>query len=150
LKRLHWQPDADTRPVGMRVAAYVWAAPLSGLGLALGLSLGLLSGRGQFHIHRQGGVLEIASPGLAACLRCKLPGSGPVAAITLGHVVLGTSAQALDRVRRHERVHVAQAERWGVLFLVAYPLASLWARTRGRHPYRDNVFERAARRIAGF
>jgi len=52
-------------------------------------------------------------------------------------------------VRAHEQVHVGQMERWGILFLLAYPLASLWAWARGGHPYLDNAFEREARHIAG-
>ena len=69
---------------------------------------------------------------------------GPAEALTLGHVVLAVDAAAHERWRRHERVHVAQAECWGALFPVAYLLASLAARRRGGHPYRDNPFELAA------
>ena len=47
-------------------------------------------------------------------------------ALTLGHVVLGVSQAALDDTRAHERVHVAQYERWGPLFLPAYLAASGW------------------------
>jgi hypothetical protein len=68
-----------------------------------------------------------------------------VAAITLGHVVLGVSREALTATRTHERAHVRQFERWGVLLLVLYPLAGLAAWLRGGHPYRDNVFECEAR-----
>ena len=39
---------------------------------------------------------------------------------------------------------MAQYERWGPLFLLAYPAASAWAWLRGRRPYRDNAFERPA------
>jgi hypothetical protein len=79
------------------------------------------------------------------CCRADYPFSGPAAAITIGHVVLAQSSAALAQTRRHERVHVAQYERWGGLFLLAYPLASLWAGLRGKHPYLDNVFEVEAR-----
>ncbi|NDP49327.1 MAG: hypothetical protein GZ085_13265, partial [Sulfuriferula multivorans] len=64
---------------------------------------------------------------------------------TLGHVVVGLSQEALDATRIHERVHVRQFERWGVLLLVLYPLAGLYAWLRGGCPYRDNVFEQEAR-----
>lgn len=67
--------------------------------------------------------------------------------MTLGHVVLGCNAQTLQITRRHERVHVAQCERWGPLFIPAYLFASLLALLRGRHPYRDNHFEREASAI---
>ncbi|MFP5297614.1 MAG: hypothetical protein ACLGHL_01330 [Actinomycetota bacterium] len=65
-------------------------------------------------------------------------------AITLGHAVL-----CVDEIdgptMEHELVHVRQYERWGPLMLLVYPLASLWAALRGKHPYRDNVFEAQAR-----
>ena len=78
-------------------------------------------------------------------LRLGFPFSGAVAAITLGHVVLGVSLDALTATRAHERAHVRQFERWGLLMLVLYPLAGLWVWLRGGHPYRDNWFERDAR-----
>lgn len=45
----------------------------------------------------------------------------------------------------HERVHVAQYGRWGLFFLPAYGLSSLWQLIRGRRPYWDNHFEIEAR-----
>ena len=69
-------------------------------------------------------------------------------AITLGHVVLGVTADDLAASRDHEHVHVAQYERWGVLFFLAYPLASLWQLLRGRDAYWDNPFEVEARAAA--
>lgn len=129
-----------------RTAAYLWAAPVSLLGLCLALAAWL--GRGQARWHD--GVLEVSGGLPGRLLACPLPGSGPVAALTLGHVVIGRSAGALEAVRTHERVHVGQAERWGPLFLIAYPLSSLLAWVRGGHPYRDNRFEVEARRIAGY
>lgn len=68
--------------------------------------------------------------------------------MTLGHVILGRTITDLDRCRRHELVHVCQAERWGPLFLPAYLLSSLSAHLRGRHFYRDNAFEEEAFRLA--
>lgn len=65
-------------------------------------------------------------------------------AITFGHVVLAV-APVDAKTWAHERVHVAQYERWGPFFIPAYVLASLVALVGGRHPYRDNPFERAAR-----
>jgi hypothetical protein len=67
------------------------------------------------------------------------------AAITLGHVILAVDQATLDQWRDHERVHVAQAERWGPLFPFAYAIASVVARAKGGDGYRDNVFEREAR-----
>ena len=73
----------------------------------------------------------------------------PFAAITLGHVIVGTHAGELDRLRAHEQVHVRQCERWGPLFLPAYALAGVWQWLRGRDAYWDNPFEVEARRVGG-
>lgn len=70
-------------------------------------------------------------------------------AMTLGHVVLGRTADSLDVCRRHEHVHVRQYRLWGPLFLPAYGLSSLWAWCRGKNPYYDNWFERQAYEQAG-
>jgi hypothetical protein len=67
---------------------------------------------------------------------------GSAAAITLGHVVLGVSEQAIHVTR----VPIRQYELWGLLFLLAYPIAGAWAWAKGGHPYRDNPFEMAVRR----
>jgi hypothetical protein len=84
--------------------------------------------------------------GLAWTLRRLVPLDGGALALTLGHVVLGRDASALAATRAHERVHVRQYELWGPLFLPAYALASVVALVAGGHPYRDNWFEREARR----
>lgn len=68
----------------------------------------------------------------------------PISAITLGHVVLAADTRRLVETRTHERVHVAQYERWGFLFPLLYLAASLRAVLAGGHIYRDNVFEREA------
>lgn len=117
----------------------LWAAPCSALGLALALPAWLAGGS----VRRRGRVLEVA-----ACRGAGDAGSPlarlPFVAITFGHVVLGASEDVLERWREHERVHVAQYERLGPLFLVAYPLASLGAWAAGRDAYRDNRFEAEA------
>ena len=69
--------------------------------------------------------------------------------MTLGHVVLGQSAESLDFSREHELVHVRQYERWGPVFLPAYFLSSLIAWAQGKNPYYDNAFEREAYGQAG-
>lgn len=66
-------------------------------------------------------------------------------AMTLGHVVIGRDACALEVTRAHERVHVQQYESWGPFFVPAYLLAGLCALLQGGHPYFDNRFEREAR-----
>lgn len=125
----------------MRVWEYLWALPVSMVGGLLALVARVSGGRYQW----KDGVLE-ASGGWPAKLLCRgFPFCGPAAAITLGHVVLGASQQALDTTRTHERVHVQQYARWGIVFVLAYPLAGAWAWIKGGNPYWDNPFERQAR-----
>ncbi len=131
------QPPARQRL--LRWARVLWASPNTVVGLALGLLL--LPAGARFR--RVGGVLEIAA------LRQRPRRRWPFAAITFGHVILGTHAQELERLRAHERVHVRQCERWGPLFLPAYLLAGVWQWVRGRKAYWDNPFEVEARRVGG-
>ena len=123
-----------------RVLAYVWAAPASLLGLLFAL-LALRGGR----LAIKDGVLEAQGPPVRWALTHVTIVRGGVAAITFGHVVLGRDSDALEWTRTHERVHVAQYERWGPFFLPAYVAASLWAFVCGGDFYLDNAFERAAR-----
>lgn len=44
----------------------------------------------------------------------------------------------------HELVHVQQWRKYGILFAILYPMASLLALIKGKHYYRDNRFEREA------
>ncbi len=118
-----------------KLLIYVWAAPTSVVGLAFAL-LALRSGG----VAVIGGVIEAHAPFLGWLLS-RLPPGGGVAAITLGHVVLGRSAAALSDTRAHERVHVRQYERWGPLFVPAYLCSGALAFLRGKHPYFDNYFE---------
>ena len=120
--------------------AYVWAAPATGIGLLLAL-LALRGGR----LAITHGVLEVHGPLVRRALTRLTVVRGGVAAITFGHVVLGCDGDVLERSRTHERVHVAQYERWGLFFLPAYGVASVWAFLRGRDFYLDNCFEREAR-----
>ena len=124
----------------MRVIGYLWALPTTALGL-LFIPLALLTG-GQARIVT--GVIEVHGGLVRWLLRhVALPPHG-ASALTLGHVVLGQDADALDWSRDHERVHVRQAERWGPFFIPAYLLGSLYALLRGRRAYLDNPFEREA------
>ena len=121
------------------VLRLLWALPCSLPGLALGAGVLLLGGR----CRRVGRTLEFslyadAVPPHAWCAR------QPYGAITLGHVIVGTSATLLACVRSHEQVHVRQYEHWGPLFFLAYPASSLIALLRGQRPYWDNAFEVAA------
>jgi hypothetical protein len=96
-----------------------------------------------------GGVLEISGGMVSWFLRHGTLLPGGARAMTLGHVVLGISTDALNQTRVHERVHVRQCERWGPLFIPAYLLCSLWCKLRGRDAYYENPFEREAFEISG-
>jgi hypothetical protein len=124
----------------MRLLRYLWAGPASCLGLLLA-ALGVAAGG---RIARHTGVLEAEGRPLTWGLLHLTLLEGGVSAITVGHVVLGTSRAALDATRAHERVHVRQYERWGPLFIPLYLAASLWAAVCGRDAYYDNGFEREA------
>jgi hypothetical protein len=122
------------------VLRYLWAGPTTCVGLVVAFAL---LRRGQAAL--VDGVVEAHGPILDRALARLTPLAGGAAALTLGHVVIGRDAQALETTRAHERVHVRQYELWGPLFVPAYFVAGLCALVRGRHPYYDNRFEREAR-----
>ena len=123
-----------------RAAGYVWAGPWTLLVLVLLVGpLALFRSR----VRLVSGVVEVTGGRLPAILGRVVPGIS-IGAITLGHVVLARSEDEADGWRAHERVHVAQWARWGLLFPFAYLGASLLARHRGLDPYLDNAFEKAA------
>ena len=121
------------------VGALAWAAPCTLLGLLAALPL---LGAGAC-VRRHGRVLEVAvhAGALPATSRLRRL---PYCALTLGHLVLGVSGDELTRLRAHEHTHVRQYERWGPVFWLVYPLASLAAWVRGGSAYADNRFEREA------
>jgi hypothetical protein len=127
-----------------RLGGYAWAGPVTLAGLFLAALALACGARGR----REGGVLEVFGGRLAALL-ARVPGARGFEAVTLGHVVLADSPAALERQRRHERAHVRQFERWGLLLLPLYVTAAAVEMLRGRHPYRDNLFERQARAAEG-
>ena len=128
-----------------RLARFLWALPNTAIGLVF---VSLAHGTGG-RVRRVAGALEAHGGVLPRLLRALPIGARSGTAVTLGQVVLGSCADTLAVTRTHERVHVAQYERWGPLFLPAYAAASLWALVRGGDAYLDNRFEREARRIAG-
>lgn len=125
----------------IRAWVLLWAFPVTVFGLAIALVARASGG----NVKCVEGVLEVSGGWPARVLVRGFPFSGAVAAMTLGHVVIGVSGAALTATRAHERAHVRQFERWGGLMLVLYPLAGAWAGIRGLHPYRDNLFEIQAR-----
>ena len=122
-----------------RLLRYLWAAPYTLLGVALGSVAVLCGARAQ----RRHGVLEISGGLIGECM-ARVPQPFGFSAMTLGHVILAVDRSALAQLRLHEHVHVRQYERWGPLFLPAYLLSSLVQLLRGRNPYRENHFERQA------
>ena len=123
-----------------RGAGYLWALPVTAIGLLVAC-LALRGGR----FARVNGVLEATGGGVAWFLR-HLPGRGRVLGMAMGHVIFALDEPTMHAVRDHERVHVRQFERWGILFFPAYGIAALAALARGRHPYFQNAFELAASR----
>lgn len=124
-----------------RALRYLWAFPVTALGLLAALLTAWTGGT----LERRQGTLEVHG-GFARWFLTRR-GIG-ASAMTLGHVILGIHPVALATNRAHELAHVRQCERWGIFFLPAYGLASLWAWLRGGHYYRDNGFEVSAERDA--
>jgi len=123
-----------------RAVGYAWAGPWTLLVLLLLVApLALFRARVRF----VRGVVEVTDGPLGPLLSSVVPGL-EVAAITLGHVVLARTEATVEAWREHERVHVRQWARWGLLFPFAYLGASLAARLRGRDAYHDNACEREA------
>ena len=122
-----------------RVAGYLWAAPITLVGIAIAIAAWPRA-----RVAIVDGVIEVQGPWLRWALHHLVPLRGGASAITFGHVVLACDQAALDFTRAHERVHVRQYERWGALFVPAYLAAGLWAALRGGHAYFDNPFEREA------
>lgn len=120
----------------MKVLGYIWAFPVTVVGLIIALVTVLTGGRAEM----RAGVVEVSGGILSRILRGGriFPGG---AAATLGHVILARDQDCLDRSRDHERFHVRQFERWGILLLPVYWLIAIWLRIRGYHPYLDHPME---------
>jgi hypothetical protein len=136
---------AHAARTALLILSYLWAGPVSIIGLFLGALCFLTGGS----VRLVDGVLEASGGILKPLLHRVLPGF-PIGAITLGHVVLAQDASNISASRIHERAHVAQFARWGFFFPLAYAIASLVA-IRQRQPlYRGNKYEREAfERAAG-
>ena len=123
----------------LQLLGILWASPNTLLGLMLG-GIGLCFGG---KVQRRGKAIEFYDGGVKWIVQ-RMPRGQFVLAFTLGHCVLGQSADSLDRSRAHEAVHIAQFERWGPFFLPAYFLSSVYMWCTGRRFYRDNHFEQEA------
>ena len=117
---------------------YVWALPVTALGLVFVLPTLLTGGR----VRVERGALEVYGGFARFFLRnCLLIHAS---AMCLGHVILAQDRDSIDHCRDHEHVHVRQCERWGLLIVPAYILSSFFAWRRGENFYFDNMFEREA------
>jgi hypothetical protein len=123
-----------------RFLHYLWASPATLLGLIF-VPLAYLSG-GKVQVVN--GVIEISGGLVSQFLEHGMLVIRSAGAMTLGHVVLGQDERSLVVSRRHERVHVAQYERWGPLMIPFYLISSGAAALVRKHPYWDNRFEREA------
>lgn len=127
-----------------RLAVYAWVSPNTATGLLLGVFMFGLGAK----VRAVAGVVEFHGGWIGRRL-AKLPHPFCFGAITFGHVILGTCQHQLAALRTHEHVHVRQYERWGVFFLPAYALSSVWEVAHGRNGYTGNFFERQAYAVAG-
>ena len=126
--------------VPMTVVLYAWAFPAT----LVGLAVALFARAGGASVAVAEGVIEVAGGRLGeAVSRFRHPFC--FNAITFGHVIFAVDPRLLAECRAHERVHVRQYERWGVLFFVLYAGSSIFEALRGGDPYWDNHFERQAR-----
>lgn len=124
---------------------FVWPLPftlLAGVVVCLFMPLGVtLTVRDR--------SIQASGPGCAMLLKVLVPWMN-VSGLTIGHVVIYRTRDDAAVLHAHEIVHVRQWERWGIIFPWAYATASLVATLQGGHYYRDNAFEVAARREAGY
>ncbi len=124
----------------LKLLKLLWAAPCSALGLALAVFPLAAGGTARW----SDGALEVTARQTKA--NCgKLARALPFRGIVFGHVILAVTKEELAIIGPHERVHVAQYERWGPLFFLAYGASGLWQLVRGRSPYWHNYFEVQAR-----
>ena len=127
------------RRLSSRIMAYAWAAPNTLLGLALGLIMLCLGGQ----LRLVAGVAEFHGGWLGRIV-ARAPKSVGFGAMTLGHTIVGIDQPTLCVLRAHEHAHVRQYEQWGLFFLPAYLLSSLWQVINGRNAYASTFFERQA------
>jgi hypothetical protein len=120
----------------MRLLSYLWAFPMTAVGLVLAV-IAILSGGS---VHVRDGIVEVVGGLVGRLLRGNRLWQGG-AAMALGHVILARNLECLEGSRSHEMSHVRQFERWGPLLLPAYWLVSAWLWARGYHPYLDHPFE---------
>jgi hypothetical protein len=120
----------------MWILRYLWALPVTALGLPLA-GLAVVTGGS---LRWRDGVVEACGGVVGRLLRgSRLHRGG--AAVTLGHVILARDPASLDQSRPHEMYHVRQFERLGPLLLPMYWAIGLCLWWRGYDPYLDHPLE---------
>ena len=129
----------------IKTVQYLWALPLTLFGFCLALCTGIFDRKQRFIVikNAQTAIVFIVYGAILQALLKRHP-FGNMQAVSVGCCILAQDADCARSSLVHELVHVQQALRWGLLFPIAYLLASLWAWARGGHMYRDNRFEVAA------
>jgi hypothetical protein len=120
----------------MRAFGYLWAFPVTLIGLVPALSARMTGGSMRVRC----GVIEAWGGSAGWLLRGGRIFDG-AAAMAIGHVILARDAECLNWSRGHELAHVRQYERWGIFFLPAYWAICIWLKMRGYHPYLDHPLE---------
>lgn len=120
----------------------LWAGPVTLFGLALALPV-LLAG-GHRHVVK-GSTSALLFRGALADWMLRHHPAGRMRAMAIGHVIIAAASGLAPRTLTHELEHVRQAERWGPVFPFLYAGSGIWQWLTGRHAYRDNHFEVAAR-----
>ncbi|MCE2800622.1 MAG: hypothetical protein LW724_13875 [Planctomycetaceae bacterium] len=121
---------------------YLWPSPYTLLGLLVFFIP--IRGARSLLVHR--GTIGVIGPAIERLL-VRVPIIGGAAAMTFGHSILAKDRDTFYSTWDHERVHVDQYQRWGLLFVPMYLGAGLWLKIRGKDPYWDNPFEIEARRL---
>jgi len=118
--------------------ANIWTLPNTLLGFALLPFTGKSDRQGGLHF-----IAELDSALDKTFNRLR------ISAMTLGECVLYRCGGFNPVTYEHECEHIRQYKLWGPMFLPAYLVASVVSRVKHGNWYRDNFFERAARRVAG-
>ncbi len=121
---------------------YVWPSPYTIFGLLIYLIP--IRGSRSLLVHR--GTIGVMGPAIDRIL-VRAPILGGAAAMTFGHAILAKDRETFYSTWNHERIHVDQYERWGLLFVPMYLGVGLWLKLRDKDPYWDNPFEIEARRL---
>jgi hypothetical protein len=134
-----------------RLAQWLWAFPLTAVGLVVALFLYLYSLFWKKNRHFSDvdidkfAIVFIVYGDATRWLLAHHP-FGPMDAIAVGCCVFARDEASLARTLPHELVHVRQAMQWGIVFPLPYAACSLWCALNGRCPYADNYFEIQARK----